>query len=90
MHIPDQLVGEVLALPAAARAELIALLQQSLPANEPPGVAVSDDQLAAEWTAELDRRIARLRSGESRGVDAETGFAQIREQLASRQGSSGA
>jgi hypothetical protein len=88
MHVPEQLVNEVMALPSVARAELLVLLQESLPASEAPGAPGSDDQLAAEWTEELDRRIAGLRGGESRGVDAESAFALLRKQLASGQGSS--
>ncbi|HEY5315177.1 MAG TPA: addiction module protein [Pirellulales bacterium] len=90
MHVPDQLVSQVMALSPDARAELLALLQESLPVTEVPGVTGSDDQLAAEWTEELDRRIADSRGGKSPGVDAETAFAQIRKQLASGQGPSGA
>jgi hypothetical protein len=90
MHVPDQLVSEVMALPPAARAELLALLQESLPIREAPGQAGSDVQLGAEWTEELDRRIGGLRSGDSRGVDAETAFALVRRQLAADQGASGA
>ena len=90
MHVPDKLVSEALALPPAARAELIALLQESLPIIEAPGEAGSGDQLAAEWTEELDRRIAGLRNGESRSVDAETALALVRKQLAAGQGASGA
>jgi hypothetical protein len=89
MHVPDQLVSQVMALPLAARAELIALLQDSLPVDEAPGVVTPDDQLAIEWTEELDRRISGLRGEESGGVDAETAFASIRKQLASRQDPSG-
>lgn len=66
MHIPDQLVSQILALPPDARAELMVLLQDSLPVLESPGEAGSDEQLAAEWTEELDRRVARMRSGDAR------------------------
>ena len=90
MHVPAQLVSQVMALPPAARAELLALLQESLPIGEAPGATGSDDQLAAEWTDELDRRIAGLRSGESRGIDAETAFPLLRKKLASDQGANGA
>jgi len=85
MHVPEQLVSEVMALPPAARAELLALLQESLPVTGAPGAMGADDELAADWTAELNRRIAGLRSGESTGVDAQTAFALIRKQLASAQ-----
>jgi putative addiction module component len=67
MHVPDQLISQVMALPPAARAELLVLLQQSLPVAEAPGMTGSDEQLAAEWTEELDRRVALIRQGESRG-----------------------
>ena len=62
MHLPAQLVNQVMALSPAARAELLALLHESLPAPGTPGANRSDDQLAAEWTEELDRRIAELRA----------------------------
>ncbi len=78
MHVPDQLVSQVMALSPDARAELLALLQQSLLIREAPGATCSDDPLAAEWTEELDRRIAGLRGGDTRGVDAKTGFALVR------------
>jgi hypothetical protein len=87
MLVPDQLISDVLALPPAARAELRALLQASLPIRQAPGAIGSDDQLAAEWTEELDRRIAGMRGGESRGVDAEAAFALLRTRLGSGQGS---
>jgi hypothetical protein len=90
MHVPDQLVSQVMALPPDARAELLALLQESLPVRETPGATCSDNQLAAEWTEELGRRIAGLRGEDSRGVDAKTAFTQLREQLASDEGASGA
>jgi putative addiction module component len=89
MHVPDQLIEQVMALPAAARVELLALLQRSLPIGEPPGAIGPDDQLAAEWTEELERRVARFRNGESRGVDAQTAFAEVRKQLGPDQGASG-
>jgi putative addiction module component (TIGR02574 family) len=89
MHLPDQLINQVMALSPAARAELVTLLQESLPIGEAPGATGSDDQLAAEWTEELDRRIAEMRAGESLGVDAETAFAEVRKRLASSQGTSG-
>ena len=89
MHIPNQLVDAVMALPPAARAELLVLLQESLSTGDAPGATSSDDQLATEWTEELDRRIAGLRNEESRGVDAEAAFALIRKQLSSGQGTSG-
>ena len=81
MHVPDQLVSQVMALSPAARAELLTLLQESLPVRETPGEIAADDQLAAEWTEELDRRIAEMRGGESPGVDADTAFAQVRKKL---------
>ncbi len=91
MHVPDQLVSQVMALPPAARAELLALLQESLPITEAPGEPESsDDQLAAEWTEELDRRIAALHADESRGVSAEAAIAWVRKQLAQDQDSSDA
>ncbi len=81
MHVPDQLLSQVLALPAVARVELLALIQESLPVGEAPGAVCSDDQLSAEWTEELDRRIASLRCGESQGLDAESTFALLRQRL---------
>jgi hypothetical protein len=90
MPVPAQLVSEVMALPPAARAELIALLQESLPVGEAPGATDSDERLTAESTEELNRRIAGVRSGDSRGVSAEAALALIREQLASDQGPAGA
>ncbi len=90
MHLPDQLVSQILALPPDARAELMVLLQDSLPVHNTPGESGSDEQLTAEWTEELDRRVARMRSGDARSLDAETALAQIRKAIVSGQGSSGA
>jgi hypothetical protein len=90
MPVPDQLVSEVMALPADARAELLALLRESLPAGDLPVQETSDEQLTAEWTEELDRRIVRSRSGEAPDVDAEAALAQIRQQLTPRTGVGGA
>jgi hypothetical protein len=86
MHIPAQLVSQVMALPPDARAELLVLIQDSLPVTESPGLTGSEEQLAAEWTEELDRRIANSRSGESPDVDADTALAMIRKHVAAGQG----
>ncbi len=86
MQIPDQLVNQVLALPPDARAELIVLLQDSLPVSAAPGATGSEEQLADEWTAELDRRIAAVRSGDASGVDAAIAFESVRRQLAAGHG----
>lgn len=90
MQVPVQLVNQVLALPPDARAELIILLRDSLPIQAAPGEACSDEQLAVEWTAELERRIAASRIGDTRGVDAQAAFDLVRKQLATGQGASGA
>jgi Putative addiction module component len=90
MHVPNHLINEVMALPADTRAELAAILQQSLPIKDVPGMPASDEELTNAWTEELNRRIVKFRNGESRGVDAHTAFAAIRQQLDSDQGPSGA
>ena len=86
MHVPARLVSEVMALAPDARAELLALIQDSLPVAKSPGLNGSEEQLAAEWTEEMDRRIASSRSGESPDVDADTALAMIRNQVAAGQG----
>jgi putative addiction module component (TIGR02574 family) len=90
MSIPDHLVGEVLALPPESRAELLVLLQNSLPESEQTAaLAHSDDRLAIAWTDELDRRLARYRSDESPGIEVDRAMAQIRQQLSIDRDTSG-
>lgn len=50
--------------------------------SDAPGEIASDEQLAAEWTQELDRRIVAVRAGNEKGIDPDAMLANVRHQLA--------
>jgi hypothetical protein len=89
MHVPEQLIHQVLALSPEGQAELLALLQENLALAEPPGEPASDEELAAAWTAEIDRRIDEMETGKSIPIDAETALADLRRQLEERENQTG-
>lgn len=84
MHVPEQLIDQVLALSPEGRAELLVLLQENLALPELPGEDATEEELAAAWTEELDRRIAEMRSGTVPGIDAQTAFAELRRRFPGR------
>ncbi len=77
MTIRDQLAQQVLALPPEDRTFLADVLEQSMTSGE-----FSTPELATEWAAEIDRRIAAYDRGETLGVDAATALERIRGRLA--------
>ena len=80
----EQIAQQALALPPEDRAFLAELLEQSLTAE-----GFSTPELAAEWAAEVGRRIEAYERGETRAVDAITAMREMRDGLAnSRTGSS--
>lgn len=56
-HSPQQLFAEALEMPPAERGHLAALLIESL---DP----VADDDIAASWATEIQRRAAEIDAGE--------------------------
>ena len=76
MTIREQIAQQALALPAEDRTYLADVLEQSL-----TGGQFATPELAAEWTAEIDRRIAAYDRGETQGVDVQTALERIRARL---------
>lgn len=77
MMIREEIAQQALALPPEDRTYLADLLEQSLTSGE-----FATPEIAAEWTAEIDRRIAAYDRGETVPVDARTSLERIRERLA--------
>jgi len=67
----DDLLAEVLNLPAEARARMVRVLIDSLDAGEEEGVEDA-------WAAEIERRVEELDSGRAKLVDWETVRAELR------------
>ena len=86
IHLSDQLYQQAQRRAAAAGFpsvdEYIADVLQHDLMGDAPGEIVSDEQLTAEWTEELDRRIAAVRAGNEKGIDPEVVLANVRRQLA--------
>ena len=61
----EQIAQEALALPPEDRTYLADVLEQSLTSGE-----FATSEIAAEWSAEIDRRIAAYDRGETAAVDA--------------------
>ena len=72
----DQIAKEALALPPEERSHLADMLEQSLATGE-----FASPEIAAEWTAEIDRRIAAYDRGEIKAVDAREALDRIRARL---------
>ncbi len=72
----EQIAQQALALPPEDRTYLADVLEQSLP-HGPFGTP----ELATEWTAEIDRRIAAYERGETQGADVQTVLERIRARL---------
>ena len=77
MTIREQIAQQALALPAEDRTYLVDVLEQSLNSGE-----FATPELAAEWSAEIDRRLAAFDRGETQGVDVQTALERIRARLA--------
>ena len=77
MTIREQIAQQALALPPEDRTYLADILEQSLTSGE-----FATPEIAAEWAAEIDRRLAAFDSGETKGVDAQTSLERIRDRLA--------
>ena len=77
MTIREQIAQQALALPPEDRTYLADVLEKSLTSGE-----FATPEIAAEWAAEIDRRIAAYDRGETQGVDAQTALERIRVRLA--------
>ena len=78
MKTVDQLLEEVLALPAPVRSRFARELEQSL---EPDGVDLSPAEWAEAWGPELDRRAAELRSGAVKAVPWDQALEELRAEI---------
>lgn len=80
MPTREEIAQQALALPVDDRAFLAEMLEQSLSENE-----CTQEEFAAFWTTELDRRMADLERDPSQAVDAETAMAEMRQHLQAHQ-----
>ena len=76
MTIREQIAQQALALPPEDRTYLADVLEQSLTHGE-----FATPEIAAEWGAEIDRRLAAYDRGETQGVDAQTALERLRARL---------
>lgn len=76
MTTREQIAQQALALPLEDRTYVADVLEQSLTSGE-----FATPEIAAEWAAEIDRRIAAYDRGESQGVDAQMALERIRIRL---------
>jgi len=72
----EQIAQEALALPPEDRTYLVDVLEQSLASGE-----FASPDIAAEWAAEIDRRIAAYDHSEKEGVDGKQALERIRARL---------
>lgn len=79
MSTRDEIAEQALALPPDDRAFLADMLEQSLCEND-----ATNEEFAAFWTAEIDRRLASYRKDPSRAMDAETALAEMSRRLEAR------
>jgi putative addiction module component (TIGR02574 family) len=79
----DALLQEVLKLPAAERADVVAELLASLD-DAPRAEAERLDEIERAWGAEIERRARRVLSGRSPGVPWEQVERSIRDRLTTR------
>jgi putative addiction module component (TIGR02574 family) len=77
MTLREQVLQEALALPPEDRAFLADHLEQSLHHGQ-----FASPDIAAAWTAEIDRRIAAYERGEIQASDADASIARMRRYLA--------
>jgi len=80
MTTRDEIAQQALALSADDRAFLADMLEQSLCDND-----CTQQEFAAYWTGELDRRMAEHERDPSQAVDAETALAEMRQHLQAHQ-----
>jgi putative addiction module component (TIGR02574 family) len=80
----EHIAQQALALPPEDRAFLAELLEQSL-----TGDGFASPELAAEWAAEVRRRINAYDHGETQAVDAATAMREMRQGLADRRAGNG-
>ncbi len=76
MNVREQVLQGLLALPLEDRAFVAAELEQSLDHEQ-----FASPEIAAAWTAEIDRRIAAYERGELQASDADASIARIRDIL---------
>lgn len=76
MSIVEQLAQQALALGREDRAYLANVLEESLPMSE-----FATRELAAAWSAEVDRRLSAYHRGEATASDAHTALERIRRRL---------
>ena len=72
----EQIAQQALALPPEDRTYVADVLEQSLTSGE-----FAAPVLAAEWAAEIDRRIAAYDRGETQAADVQTALERIRARL---------
>jgi hypothetical protein len=77
MTTREQIAQQALALPPEDRTYVADLLELSLTNG-----GFATPEIAAEWAAEIDRRIVAYDRGETQGVDAQTALERIRARLA--------
>lgn len=77
MTVREQVLQDALALPPEDRAFLAEHLEQSLNHGQ-----FASPEIAAAWTAEIDRRIAAYERGELQASDADASLARMRSTLA--------
>ncbi|MEM1061746.1 MAG: addiction module protein [Planctomycetota bacterium] len=92
MHY-EELVIEVLSLPEAQQEELFLTLRERLrlarvqhahETGEPAKAEPSNEEWQKAWTAEINRRIAEMDSGQVQGIPADDVFAEMRARIRSR------
>lgn len=81
MTARDQIVAQLLDLPIEDRIHVRDILDESLQGEGAFGI---DDQAAAAWTAEIDRRIAAYDRGEATAKPWEELRAELRQMLDQR------
>jgi putative addiction module component (TIGR02574 family) len=81
MTLRDQVLQEALALPPQDRAFVVERLDESLNQGE-----FASPEIAAAWTAEIDRRIAAYKRGDVQALDAATSVDRMRRYLAEHRG----
>jgi putative addiction module component (TIGR02574 family) len=75
----DQIAEQALTLPPEDRAFLAELLEESLSSN-----GFATPELAAQWVAEVKRRVEAYDRGETRAYDIRTVMQTIRNELEER------
>jgi len=73
----DEIVQQAMSLSPADRAYVADVLEQSLPTG-----GFATPEIAAAWTAEIERRIGAFDRGELSAVDMQASLENMRQQLA--------